>query len=365
MSRVTRALIDLSALRHNLTIVQQHCPDAKVLCVIKADAYGHGMSQIARALPDVDALAVASLAEAIALRAQGITAPVVLLEGFTQAADLNLIRQYGFEAVVHHESQVEMLEADRGAAIPVWLKIDTGMHRLGINPDFAASIFRRLLACSAARPVAVMSHLACADERLDDYTNQQIAIFTETTNGVEVPRSLLNSGGILGWPQAQCDWVRPGIMLYGASPFGSGTASDENLLPVMTLQAELIAVNQFNKGDTIGYSRTWTCPEDMSVGVVSIGYGDGYPRHAKNGTPVLLNGKRAELIGRVSMDMITIDLRQHPDAKIGDTVTLWGEGLPVDEIATAADTIAYELLCGVTKRVRFEYNNMPTLKPAS
>jgi len=238
--------------------------------------------------------------------------------------------------------------------IPVvaWLKIDTGMHRLGFAPEAAAAAYARLRDCRAvAGPPRLMTHLANADDRADAYTEDQLARFDTATADLTGPRSIANSAGLLGWSAAQRDWVRPGIMLYGVSPFSDTEAGALGLRPVMTLHSELIAVNHYRRGDAIGYGGTWACPEDMPVGVVGIGYGDGYPRHAVSGTPVLLNGRTVELVGRVSMDMICVDLRTQPRARVGDPVVLWGQGLPVEVVADHASTIGYELLCSVTQRV--------------
>ena len=362
MTRATRAVIDLSALRHNLLISRQAAPNAKQMAIIKAHAYGHGMVYVAQALAEqADAFGVALIEEAIPLREAGISKPILLLEGLTDSKDLPLIRGFRLQTVVHHESQVAMLEASDGEPVPVWLKIDTGMHRLGFAPEKAAAIYQRLLACdSVAKPIHLMTHLANADDREDQYTAQQLKTFYEAitfkdNESADVVCSIANSAGILGWPDSHADWVRPGIMLYGVSPFVDSTAAEHDLKPVMTLQSELIAVNHFKKGDSVGYGGSWTCPEDMPVGVVAIGYGDGYPRHAKPGTPILVNGQRTQLIGRVSMDMVTVDLRHQAKANVGDPVVLWGKGLPVEEVADYAGTIAYELLCSVTNRVQFEY----------
>lgn len=366
MSRVTRATINLAALKHNLAVVNKAASPQKIMAVIKADAYGHGMARVAQALLDVltmqDAFAVASIDEAVMLRAVGITNSIVVLEGFNSSADLDLIQQHDLTVVVHHISQVILLElhAELASNIKCWLKIDTGMHRLGFAPDDVKKMYQRLLNTGVDTEIGLMTHLANADDRGDAKSEQQIELFNHIVSGNPAETSLANSAAILGWPTAHGHWVRPGIMLYGVNPFINSNEDDTarletGLKPVMTLSAALIAVNKISKDETIGYGSTWQCPEDMLVGVVSIGYGDGYPRHAPSGTPVLVNGKRVALIGRVSMDMIMLDLREQSDAKVGDEVILWGEGLPVEEIAAAASTIGYELLCGVTKRVAFEY----------
>ena len=323
---------------------------------VKADGYGHGLVRVARALNDADAFAVAAVEEAQALRRAGIQQRILLLEGVFEAAELPRCARHHLNIAIHHPEQVRMLELSRlEAPLRVWLKIDTGMHRLGLEPDAAPAIFRRLMDCPAVAPaIGLMSHLARADERDCAATGEQVRVFEQVVAALPGPRSLANSAGILGWPDTHFDWVRPGIMLYGASPFVDSLAADEDLRPVMTLQTRLISIKRLRRGDPVGYGGTWTCPEDMDVGVAAVGYGDGYPRHAPSGTPLLVNGREAALIGRVSMDMITVDLRQHPEAKIGDPVVLWGEGLPVERIARAADTISYTLMCGITPRVKVE-----------
>lgn len=370
MSRAAEAVIDLTALTANLAQVRRHVPDSHIAAVIKANGYGHGMLRVARALTQVDAFAVASIDEALDLRMAGIDQPIVLLEGFFTIDELALIQRQRLTIVLHHEEQLNILESLAGdgqldAEIPlsVWLKLDTGMHRLGFPPARTAAIVERLRQCKLVdRSLVLMTHLANADDRRDPLTEQQIDNFRTAIamldDSAGVDFSIANSAGLLGWPQSTgvangAGWVRPGIMLYGASPFVDSTAAAEGLRPVMTLKSRLIAIQQRRAGDAIGYGGQWRCPEDMRVGVVAIGYGDGYPRAAGNGTPVLLRGRRAPLVGRVSMDMLTIDLRSHADAGIGDEVILWGNGLPVEEIAACAGTIAYDLLCGVTHRVRF------------
>ncbi|MDH5408947.1 MAG: alanine racemase [Gammaproteobacteria bacterium] len=363
MTRKTRAVIDQAALRHNLQVSRKAAPHAKQMAIIKAHAYGHGIIPIAQTLKDADAFGVAILEEAIALREAGVSKPIVLLEGISSFDDLNLVRGYQLDIVVHHESQLDILESVQDGQYKVWLKMDTGMHRLGFSSEQFPTAYQRLMNCaSVTKPFQLMTHFANADDRNDDKTTFQINQFNTSLSNITDTESshvcsLANSAGILGWPDSHAQWVRPGIMLYGVSPFVEGLGADFDLKPVMTLSAELISVNSFKKGESIGYGSSWQCPEDMAVGVVAIGYGDGYPRHAKSGTPVLVNGKRSQLVGRVSMDMVTVDLREHPDAKVGDIVTLWGEGLPVEEVATNADTIAYELLCSVTNRVKFDYIN--------
>ena len=264
---------------------------------------------------------------------------------------------YNLESVIHNEEQIAILEQYANKPHKVWLKVDTGMHRLGFASDQVREIYQRLSAIeSIQQPIILMTHFACADDQQNDYTQQQIEEFEKATaDFTQSQKTLANSAGLLGWPASHADWVRPGIMLYGASPFVNGKAADHGLQPVMTLKSEIIAIHNFNKGDSIGYGQRYVCEADMPVATIAIGYGDGYPRHAANGTPVLIHGQQAPLVGRVSMDMITVDLRNIKNAKVGDEVTLWGEGLPVELVADKADTISYELFCGVTQRVQFHY----------
>jgi alanine racemase len=353
--RAARVVIDLGALRHNLAVARKAAPNSRIMAAVKANGYGHGLVRVARALGDADAFGVAAINEALELRQAGITKPIVLLEGFFHADELELIAQHGLEVALHHLPQLEALEQFNFAAelpVTVWIKIDTGMHRLGFPPEQVAAVRERLLTLGGrVRLRGFMTHFANADDRNDPTTLRQLEQFAMATASYSGERAIANSAGLLGWPQSHADWVRPGIMLYGASPFTGRTGAQEGLRPVMTLHSELIAVNSLKKGDAVGYGGTWVCPEAMKVGVVAIGYGDGYPRHVPTGIPVLVNGKRVPLVGRVSMDMITVDLRSQPDACVGDPVVLWGEGLPVEEITESAGTISYDLLCRITRRV--------------
>lgn len=359
MSRPTTATIHIDALRHNLARVRQLAPGSRVMAVVKADGYGHGLERVARALAGADAFGVAALADAERLRAAGLSQRIVLLSGFDEPTDLAALRRLGVDTVVHHESQLAMLEADAGASgdaapIRVWLKIDTGMHRLGFAPARVADAHARLAALGNVDPdIHLMTHFASSDDFGGAQTRAQIDEFVRDTATLPGVASLSNSAAVLGWPQAHRDWVRAGGALYGLSVVPGKSASDFGLRPAMTLSTRLIAVNRIARGEPIGYSATWTCPEDMDVGVAAIGYGDGYPRHAPPGTPVLVDGRRTTVIGRVSMDLMTIDLRGLPDARVGSTVTLWGEDLPVEQVADAAGTISYELTCSITRRVRF------------
>lgn len=349
MTRAARAAIDLQALRHNLQRVRQAAPASRVMAVIKADAYGHGMSTVARALDDADALAVTFVSEAMDLREAGINKSIVALQGFKNLQELKAAAQYDIWLVIHHHNQLRLLEKQRlNSKVKVWVKVDSGMHRLGFAECELARVYRRIngLSMIEGQP-GLLTHLACADERTNPYTRKQIRHFDSTVSGLGGEQSIANSAAVLGFPTTHRDWVRPGIMLYGASPFVDVDAAECGLKPVMSLSAPLISVKRHNRGDAIGYGGDYVCPQDMPIGIAAIGYGDGYPRHAPSGTPVLINGRRAALAGRVSMDMITIDLRGIDRPQPGDDVLLWGDGLPAEVVAHRAGTISYALFCGV------------------
>lgn len=353
--RPVQAIIDSAALHANLQRIRACAPQQRVLAVVKANGYGHGAVKVAKTLQtEVDAFAVCDLDEAMTLREAGITLPIVLLGGFYHPDELPLISQQNLQVVVHTPFQVEqLLHANLSQPINIWLKVDTGMHRLGFNTRDVGKAWKHLNQSPViAKPIRWMSHLACADNRQNPDTELQYQQFIAITRGMETELSLASSAGILGWPQTHMQWVRPGLMLYGVSPFMDSVGRNEGLQPVMQLQSALMSVKQCQRGATIGYGATWRCPQAMPVGVVAAGYADGYPRHAPSGTPVLVNGRRVPLVGRVSMDMLMVDLRSQPNARIGDPVVLWGKNLPVEEIATLAGTIAYELLCHVGNRVK-------------
>jgi alanine racemase len=362
------AVLNLDAVQHNLQMVRRYAPVAKIMAVIKANGYGHGLLRIAEALQNADAFAVARVDEGVRLRKAGIKKRIAVLEGFTCADELDELLHYQLDAVVHSVTQVEILESrTEQHACAIWLKLDTGMNRLGFKPNEFNAVFQRLNQCLIIKqPISLMTHLANADDRQDATTLKQISLFNDTlatlvpkallseAEGLQLgnERSIANSAGILAWKEALTDWVRPGVMLYGISPFPDSTGGQLGLKPIMSLHSRLIAVKTLAKGDKVGYSGSWVCEKPTTLGVVAIGYGDGYPRYAKAGTPVLVNGQRVPLIGRVSMDMMTVDLETQAQAKPGDPVTLWGEGLAVEEIALCADTIPYTLVCGVTRRVQ-------------
>ena len=348
--------VDPDALRHNLAVARRAAPNSRVVAVIKANGYGHGALRVARALAgDADRFAVARMEEALVLREGGVTQPILLLSGALEPADVELAATHDLELEVHSAWQVELLERSRPERpVVTWLKVDSGMHRVGVALGDAGALWQRLAEAPAvAGAPRLMTHFACADEPDNPHTKAQIEAFDAVTSGLDAERSLANSGGVLNWPASHADWIRPGIMLYGGTARIGRLGPDLDLRPAMNLDTRLVAVYPRHKGDTVGYGAAGVCPDDMPVGVAAIGYADGYPRHARQGTPVLVNGRRAALLGRVSMDMITIDLRAAPDAKPGDPVRLWGEGLPADEVAECCGTIAYELFCRVAPRVAY------------
>ena len=357
MSRTTVATIHLGALRHNLARLKAMAAPAKVMAVVKADAYGHGLERVARALDgEAECFAVAALGDGLRLRAAGHRQRIVVLSGPDKPGDLAEMQRLQLEATIHHEAQLPWLAAMapvRGR-LRVWLKVDSGMHRLGFAPEQVAAVHARLAAMPGVDPqIGLLTHFAESEVFDGAVTRAQIERFNEVTAGLDGPRSLANSAAVLGWPQARADWVRTGGLLYGLSMVEGKSGSDFGFRPAMTLSTRLIAINRIRAGERIGYNGTWTCPEDMPVGVAAIGYGDGYPRSAVAGTPVLVNDRRVPLIGRVSMDLITLDLRDAPAARVGDRVTLWGPQLPVEVVATQAGTISYDLTCGMTRRVLF------------
>ncbi|HET6806088.1 MAG TPA: alanine racemase [Frateuria sp.] len=357
MSRTTTATIHLGALRHNLARIKAMAAPARVMAVVKADAYGHGLERVARALDaDAECFAVAALGDGLRLRAAGHRQRIVVLSGPDQPGDIAEMQRLQLEAAIHHDAQLHWLaEARPGRGrLRVWLKIDSGMHRLGFAPERVADVHARLAAMPGLDPeIGLLSHFSDSEVFGGDRTRAQIERFTEAIRGLGGPRSLSNSAAVLGWPEARADWVRTGGLLYGLSVVDGKSGTDFGFRPTMTLATRLIAINRIGKGESIGYNGTWTCPEDMPVGVAAVGYGDGYPRSAASGTPVRVGDTCVPLIGRVSMDLITLDLRTAPRARPGDRVVLWGEGLPVETIARHAGTISYDLTCGMTRRVLF------------
>lgn len=352
------AAIDLTALRHNVTKVRKHAGQAKILAILKANAYGHGLVRVAQALSDTDAIGVARVDEALALRKAGIVTPIVLLEGFFNASELPLLAANGLQPIIHSEYQLTQLESAYNLSQPlkVWLKVDTGMHRLGVEPEQAVGFYQRLEQCSnvQGKPV-LMSHFACADEPEAEQNTQQTIEFASFANQVKAPVSFSNSAALLAGLAPHDNWVRPGLAVYGVSPLLRKSAVELQLKPVMNLQASVISVRDIAAGDKVGYGAAWQASVATRIAVLAIGYGDGYPRMAPQGTPVVINGRRYPLAGRVSMDMLSVELGPDSDVVVGDTGVLWGPQLPVEEIATHVGTIPYELLCNVAHRVALEY----------
>ncbi len=348
--RPIAARIHLGALRRNLEAVKARAPRSRVWAVVKANAYGHGLRRAARALQGADGLALLELEAAVELRAAGETRPLLLLEGFFSPKELPLIAANGLTAVVHSLEQVAMLEKTRlERPVAVYLKLNTGMNRLGLEAaDFGIAL-SRLRACGCSGEIVLMTHFAHAEG--PEGIRRQMERFDAAAAGTGLPRSLANSAAVLGFPESHADWVRPGIMLYGCSPFPDRGAESLGLSPVMTLVSEIIAVRDLEAGERIGYGWTFTAPAPMRVGVVACGYADGYPRHAPTGTPIMVGGKRTRTVGRVSMDMLFADLTGIPTAAVGSTVILWGDRVSADEVAASAGTVSYELLCGLGQRV--------------
>ncbi len=350
------ARIDSVALGHNLMVAKRLAGRARVLAVIKANAYGHGLLRAARALRAADGFAVLTLDEAILLRAQGYSHPIVLLEGFFHPNEIPEITRRRLQPVIHRSDQVDALaRAKVERKIDVFLKLDSGMHRLGLQAKAMLDALARLKTLPHIGNITLMSHFARADEG-GEYIQPQLDIFRRATAGLSQPISLANSATLIRHPETLFDWVRPGIMLYGASPFAGESGEALGLLPAMTLESEIIAIQPVGKGEGIGYGHLFTAPRDMQVGVVACGYADGYPRHATTGTPVRVEGRLTRTLGRVSMDMLHVDLTDIGHAHVGSPVTLWGTGCPVETVAAAAGTISYELLTALAPRVRIEEN---------
>ena len=354
MPRPIRATISAGALAHNLRVARRHAGAARIWAVIKANAYGHGVERAARALEAADGFAVLDFEEAARLRATGVAKPILMLEGAFQARDIELLARQSLTPVIHHAGQVDLLRRSPPAApIDVYVKVNSGMNRLGFAPGDVHAGVAALRELRQVRSITLMTHFADADGASG--VQAQLAGFEHSTKDFPGPRSLANSAALLRFPETRADWVRPGIMLYGCSPFGHESAELRaealGLAPAMTLSSELIATQRLKAGERIGYGFSYQAAGEMTIGVVACGYADGYPRHAPAGTPVLVNGRRTRIVGRVSMDMITVDLTGLEDARIGSPVTLWGEGLSADEVAASAGTLSYELLCALAPRV--------------
>ena len=348
--RPARALIDLQALRHNYQLARE-LSGVRALAVIKADAYGHGAVRCAQALEgEADGFAVACIEEALELRAAGIRAPVLLLEGFFEADELALIIEHDFWCVVHSLWQLEAIEkATLAKPLTVWLKLDSGMHRVGLHPKDYQAAHQRLLASGKVAKVVLLSHFARADELDCVRSDEQVAVFQAAREGLAAEVSLRNSPAVLGWPSIPSDWVRPGIMLYGATPFEENNPVAARLQPVMTLESKVICVRELPAGEPVGYGAKFVTTRPMRIGVVAMGYADGYPRQAPTGTPVLVAGQRSQLLGRVSMDMLCIDLTDVPQAGLGSPVELWGKHILASDVAVAAETIPYQIFCNLRR----------------
>lgn len=358
MSRAALAILSTENLLHNLAVIKQNAPNTQIIAMVKANAYGHGLRSVSMRLEKhVHSLGVASIDEALALRRVGIKTPITLMEGVFNPDELLVASCEKFHVVFHEPTQLAWL---RVSSLPlpltVWLKIDTGMGRLGFSLEEASDAYEQLSTCPyVVRPIGVMSHLACADTVTHPLNQQQLTAFKLFTEQLPGPKSICNSAALFTQQHHHYTTIRPGIALYGISPFSTISATQLNLKPVMTLQTRLTAIRMHRKGAVLGYGADFVCPEDMPIGVIAMGYGDGYPRTARNGTPVLVNGVRCQLVGRVSMDMITIDLRNCPTAQVNDPVILWGNGLPLEEVAPYTSNIAYDMLTAMQSRVKFQW----------
>ena len=358
MRRSARIITHPEALQHNLNRAKQLAPDSKLLAVIKANAYGHGSVDTAGILYEIaDEFAVSCVPEAVVLRQAGIDKPITILQGFQNDSDLRIAEHLKLRLTVHDDNQLGLLDNYSSASsyrFDLNIKIDSGMHRLGFQPDRTESLFKKLTSHSQVNPdsLILMTHFSSADELDNDCTTKQLDVFHKACSNITAPKSIANSAGVLGWKDSHAEWVRPGVMLYGSSPFSNKTRTDLDLKAAMTFEAPVISVHNLKKGDSIGYAQSWSCPKDKTVAVIACGYADGYPRHASNHTPVWLNGQETELLGRVSMDMIVVDVdadkydtyKNNP-VRVGDTAELWGKNVSADRVANAAETIAYEILC--------------------
>jgi alanine racemase len=350
MSRPILARIDLAALAHNLGVARVKAPNSRIMAVVKAAAYGHGLLRAANALSAADGFALLDVNEAVLLREAGFRQTLLLLEGFFSQQDAALCAAHDITAVIHSPHQIAMLSAcPASRRLDLWFKVNCGMNRLGFAPEEAGMAMEVLKDHPAVRSITLMTHFSHADEAAG--VAAQLGRFNEVAAPYRLPRSLANSAALLRYPETHGDWVRPGIMLYGASPFGDVAAKELELRPAITLTSGIISVRELNAGESVGYGGLYRAESVTRIGTVACGYADGYPRHAPTGTPILVEGMRTRTLGRVSMDMLAVDLTGIPDASVGSRVTLWGEGLPVEEVAHAADTISYELLCALASRV--------------
>lgn len=355
MARSIVANISQAAIKHNLNRIRTMAPGKKVIAMVKANGYGHGMLTVAKAIPDVDAFGVASIEEGIQLREGGIKTDIILMEGLFSEEELELVEHYDFIQVVHSDYQVKFLKKSL-YPFKIWLKINTGMNRLGVSSEHFTSLYDEILQLKHINLIGFMTHFAKADDKQSDMTQRQSDLFFKTVGHRPGLHSLCNSAGIVHWPKSHGDWVRPGLILMGASPFADCMGPELGLKPAMTLASQLIAIQWVKPNETVGYAGTWiNVAEQRLIGIVAAGYGDGYPWHAQNGTPVLIKGQKVPLVGRVSMDMIAVDLtsiyNQNISLNIGDRAVLWGDNLPIEEVAAFASTVPWELFCRLTERV--------------
>ena len=350
MSRPLQVRINLSALQNNLAVAKRHAPNSRIMAVIKANAYGHGLLRAARGLSGADGFAVIELNDAVALREAGMQQKILLLNGYYGVEELPVIAAHGLAVVIHNQEQVEMLAAAKlHKRLEVFLKFNTGMNRLGFRPEVANTVLAQLMTNSHVRDLTLMTHFAFAD--VEEGIAGQLARFNSFAARANLPRSLANSAALMRYPESHGDWVRPGIMLYGSSPYGDVGANELGLQPVMTLASRIIATQELQPGERVGYTGVFTADKRMKIGIVACGYADGYPRHARTGTPVNVNGKITRTLGRISMDMLCVDLSEVPGATAGTPVTLWGEGNAIEDVAKAAGTVSYELLTKLNSRV--------------
>ncbi len=354
MARHTKAIIHLDAIKANYQLANQLAPDSQNIAVIKANAYGHGCIEVARHLESmVPAFAVAFIEEAVELRDGGITKPILILEGINEPAELEYAIHHDIWVMVESELQCKLITASAlQSKLHVWLKLDTGMHRLGLSEKHFPVVYEQLSSCAwVSDAMVACSHMACASDTDSDMTRQQLKRFLALTKDLSLTTSIANSAALSGFPKTRLHWNRPGIMLYGVSPFDSTHPLDINLKPAMTFTSTVIGIRNIEKGETVGYGATWKAKESATIATIGAGYADGYPRHAANGTPILVAGQNAKLAGQVSMDMITADVSQCSGIKIGDPVELWGEHVNANDVAFSAKTISYELLTSVSQRV--------------
>ncbi len=355
MSRPTFAILSTQNLIHNIKVIRQKVGKAKIVAMVKANGYGHGIKSTALILDnEIDLFGVASIDEAIELREAGVKSPILLAQGIFEENELAIAANQNFHITFHNPAQVDWLLKSRlSAPIHAWIKINTGMCRLGFNMDIANSMYEKLKNHQQVSSIKIMAHFACANDKEHPLNKNQIKLFQEFIKDKKVELSICNSAAIINFPELHHDYVRPGISIYGGSPIDGVPAKDLGLKPVMTLQTELMSVQIMPKGSYIGYNARYQCDENMPIGIAACGYGDGYSVSAKDGTPVLVNDIKCIVVGRVSMDMIAIDLRNNPSAKVGDKVTLWGGNLPIEEVANHTSDITWRLLTGISGRVRY------------